>query len=118
MVAPRAPQFPQFLAPAVGIAPPQTMIWFVAGRVDLNDAGGETVLALYDRGLPQVYGYLVRRCGDPALAEDLTAETFLAAVDASQRDRPPSLTVAWLVGVARNKLVDHWRYQEREGRKL
>jgi RNA polymerase sigma-70 factor (ECF subfamily) len=43
------------------------------------------------------------------VAEDLTAETFLAAVSAVQRDTVPDLTVAWLVGVARHKLVDHWR---------
>jgi RNA polymerase sigma-70 factor (ECF subfamily) len=30
----------------------------------------------------------------------------------------PDLTVAWLVGVARHKLVDHWRRQAREERQL
>jgi RNA polymerase sigma-70 factor (ECF subfamily) len=40
------------------------------------------LLSLYDEALPQVYGYLLHRCGRTALAEDLTAETFLAAVDA------------------------------------
>ena len=76
------------------------------------------VLDLYDRALPQVYGYLVRRCGSPALAEDLTSETFLAAVDACRRDAVPSLSVGWLVGVARHKLVDHWRRQAAEDRRL
>jgi RNA polymerase sigma-70 factor, ECF subfamily len=76
------------------------------------------LLALYDRALPEVYGYLVSRCGDQAVAEDLTAETFLAAVSAVQRDAVADLTVAWLVGVARHKLVDHWRRVGREERKL
>jgi len=40
------------------------------------------LLALYDRALPQVYGYLHQRCGTAATAEDLTSETFMAAVDA------------------------------------
>ena len=31
-------------------------------------------------GAAQVYGYLLARCGQRAVAEDLTAETFLAAV--------------------------------------
>lgn len=52
------------------------------------------------------------------LAEDLTAETFLAAVAAAERDRPPELSVGWLLGVARHKLVDHWRAAERERRGL
>lgn len=74
--------------------------------------------ALYDRALPQVYGYLLPRCGSAVLAEDLTAETFMAAVEAARRDRPPEMTVAWLVGVARHKLVDHWRRADLERRKL
>ena len=32
--------------------------------------GAQKLLALYDRALPQVYGYLVDRCGDVATAED------------------------------------------------
>jgi RNA polymerase sigma-70 factor (ECF subfamily) len=79
---------------------------------------GAGLLALYDSALPQVYGYLLSRCGQRALAEDLTAETFLAAVDAVRGDRPPPLSVPWLVGVARHKLVDHWRRQAREDRSL
>ena len=74
------------------------------------------LLALYDEALPQVYGYLLSRCGQRALAEDLTAETFLAAVDTVRRDRPVS--IPGLVGVARHKLVDHWRRQAREERGL
>lgn len=79
---------------------------------------GPALLALYDRALPEVYGYLLRRCGDEGTAEDLTSETFMAAVDGVNRGRIPDLTVAWLIGVARHKLVDHWRRKEREERKL
>lgn len=78
----------------------------------------DAVLALYDRALPEVHGYLLSRCRDSQLAEDLTAETFLAAVSAVRRGTVADLTVAWLITVARNKLVDHWRRQEREQRKL
>ena len=81
-------------------------------------AGDATLTALYDRALPLVYGYLLPRCGSAGLAEDLTADTFMAAVAAARRDHPPDLTVAWLVGVARHKLVDHWRRIDLERRKL
>ncbi len=67
------------------------------------------LLELYDDALPVVYGYFVRRCGDPATAEDLTSETFLAAMDAARRSTPPPLAVPWLLGVARHKLADHYR---------
>jgi RNA polymerase sigma-70 factor (ECF subfamily) len=76
------------------------------------------LLDVYDSALPRVYGYVLSRCGQRALAEDLTAETFLAAVDAVRRADPPPVSTAWLVGVARHKLVDHWRRQAREERGL
>ncbi len=76
------------------------------------------LLAIYARALPVVYGYLLSRCGQAALAEDLTAETFLAAADATRREPAPAISVAWIVGVARHKLVDHWRRQAREERSL
>ena len=76
--------------------------------------------AIYRRALPQVYGYLLPRCGSTVLAEDLTAETFMAAVAAVKQDRggAAEVTVAWLVGVARHKLADHWRRAAREQRGL
>ena len=79
---------------------------------------GTALLEFYDRALPQVYGYLLPRCGDGPLAEDLTAETFLAAVTSVQRGAVVEVTAAWLVGIARHKLVDHWRRAAREERKL
>ncbi len=79
---------------------------------------GDRLLALYDHALGQVYGYLLARCGASALAEDLTAETFLAAVDAVRRGTCTTPSTGWLVGIARHKLVDHWRRRERELRGL
>lgn len=67
------------------------------------------LLRCYDEALPAVYGYFVRRCGDRGTAEDLTSETFLAAMDAARRPSPPPISVPWLIGVARHKLADHYR---------
>ena len=74
------------------------------------------LLKLYDDALPHVYGYLLARCGDVSLAEDLTAESFLAAVSAVRKPGAPEPSVPWLVGVARHKLADHWRRLERQQR--
>ena len=71
-----------------------------------------------EANLDAVYRYLRQLTGNPHLAEDLTSETFLAAVDACGRGTVPNLTVGWLVGVARHKLVDHWRRQAAEERRL
>jgi len=96
----------------------------VSGEPERSDdrahEAGAALLALYDRALPEVYGYLLSRCGgQPPVAQDLTGETFLAAVKAVQSGAPPDpMTTAWLVGVARHKLADHWRRLAREERKL
>jgi len=77
------------------------------------------LLVLYDEELPHVYGYLLSRCGGHvAVAQDLTTQTFLAAVQAVRQNRGAHLSRAWLTAVARNKLVDHWRRQAREERGL
>ena len=97
------------------------MTWTDAGAptpsptpsVDLAD-----FRSLYFESLPHVYGYLLRRVGgDEALAEDLTQETYLAGV-AELRCGQSGLSTPWLIGVARHKLVDHFRRLAREERKL
>ena len=93
----------------------------MSGQRLVRDGTPARLLDLYDRALPQVYGYLLSRCGQRALAEDLTAETFLAAVDAVRAGpaaATPPMTTGWLIGVARHKLSDHWRRQAREERTL
>lgn len=90
----------------------------MTGTADAVDDRGRALLALYDVALPQVHGYLLRRCGAPELAEDLTADTFVAAVDAVRRGTVERLEVPWLIGVARHKLADHWRRRAREERML
>lgn len=83
-------------------------------------AGSDPILAIYRVALPRVYGYLLPRCGSVTLAEDLVSETFLAALNASRQGRlsEVEVNVGWLIGVARHKLVDHWRRLEREERSL
>ena len=75
--------------------------------------------AFYDYALPKVYGYFLRRCGGsvPA-AEDLTQETFLAAVAELKKGRKPEAPIPWIYGIARHKLLDHYRRQQRDERKL
>lgn len=79
---------------------------------------GAALLALYDVAVGDVYRYLLARCSSTSVAEDLCAETFLAACDAAERGAIPAPTVAWLIGVARHKLADHWRREAREQRRL
>ncbi len=72
---------------------------------------------LHDEHYPAVYRYLAYRLGDPALSEDLAAETFLRLLDALRKpltrvDNPR----AWLLGTAHHLAMDALRrkYRRRE----
>ncbi len=74
--------------------------------------------AWYERTLPRVYAYLFSRCGrDTTLAEELSQQTFIAAVDQRARYDGRSDVVTWLCGIARHKLADYFRAVEREERR-
>ena len=47
------------------------------------------------------------------VAEDLTQETFLASVDELRKGRRPETPIPWIYGIARHKLLDHYRKQAR-----
>ena len=91
-------------------------------HIGKNDAALEDVTefrAFYDRALPQVYSYLINRCGGVrSIAEDLTQETFEAAVASIGNGKATIVSVPWLIGVARHKIVDHYRRKGREDRKV
>lgn len=84
----------------------------IGDRPGLHD-----LLAVLDAELGNVYTFILRRCGDRALAEDLTSDVILRAVRETKRARSV-VTPAWLTTVARNRLVDHWRSKAREDRRL
>jgi len=85
--------------------------------VALSDLG--SFRAFYEEALPRVYSYLLHRCGgNPQLAEDLTQETFMAAVKEIQKQGGVAAPIPWILGVARHKLMDHYRAREREERKI
>src|SRR5437660_11114394 len=64
---------------------------------------------LYRLYVDDLYRYLRSRCGDHMDAEDLVAETFLAAVRAARAYRGTGPVKAWLVGIARRKPADDRR---------
>ena len=78
----------------------------------------ESAIADARRALTEVYRYLHHRCGSQALAEDHTSASLLAAVDRLLAGEIDRISVAYVVGIARHKLVDHWRRLERDRRQL
>ena len=64
---------------------------------------------LYRRHLNRVYRFALARLGDVHQAQDLTAQTFLAALEGIAGYRGQGAFAAWLLTIARHKLVDHFR---------
>jgi DNA-directed RNA polymerase specialized sigma24 family protein len=72
----------------------------------LSGSSHEAFAVFYRRYERLVAGWLVRRSHDPETAADLTAEVFAAAYLAAPRFRAgPEPAGAWLLGIARNKLL-------------
>jgi RNA polymerase sigma-70 factor (ECF subfamily) len=65
--------------------------------------------ALYDRYATQVYRYLLVRVGNEQDAQDLTSQTFMAAMKGLSSFKGQSPFPAWLLGIARNKAADLFR---------
>jgi RNA polymerase sigma-70 factor (ECF subfamily) len=78
----------------------------------------ELFAAIFDRHYPRIHGYLARRLG-PALADDLSSETFLLAFAARERyDVRHTEARPWLYGIAANLIARQRRAEQRYYRAL
>jgi RNA polymerase sigma factor (sigma-70 family) len=74
----------------------------------------ERFAVIFDRHAPQIHRYLARRLGRD-IADDLTAETFLAAFRRRHRyDLDRTDARPWLYGIATNLVGQHRREEARE----
>jgi RNA polymerase sigma factor (sigma-70 family) len=72
----------------------------------------EAFTVFYERHVDVVLAYLRRRTSSPEAAADLMAETFAAALLGLHANTEPleiEVPVAWLLGIARNKLYESYR---------
>lgn len=72
--------------------------------------------AVYDANYHRVLGYVLRRTATPEDAEDIVAETFLAAWRRLEDVPAGRGGQLWLYGIARNTLANYRRGQRRRGR--
>jgi RNA polymerase sigma factor (sigma-70 family) len=74
---------------------------------------------LYEEHAKPLFGFLAYRTGNPALAEDLLADTFERALRARKRfDRRKASEKTWLYAIALNLLRDNARRSKTEARAL
>ena len=64
---------------------------------------------LYGRFLDRVYRFILIRTGSVQDAQDLTSQTFLAALESIDRYGSRGSFGGWLFGIARHKVADHYR---------
>ena len=74
--------------------------------------------SLYKKYAPSVRRFALFLCGDPAMADDITADTFLRALQTHERIRQPTVK-SFLFTIARNACRDlqrrSWRRAELDG---
>jgi RNA polymerase sigma-70 factor (ECF subfamily) len=70
--------------------------------------------AWYEAVAPRVYAYLYSRCGNVAVAEELTQETFVEVVRNPRTYDGRVDAVPWLIGVARHRLARHLQSRSAE----
>lgn len=72
----------------------------------------DDIRTIYRATVDDLFDFVVRRCrGDLQLAEDVTQETWLRAVDDWDRNGVPDRPAAWLAKVAGRILSNHRRHQ-------
>jgi len=65
---------------------------------------------LYDRYFPRIHKYMLYRVQDPQTADDLVSQTFEAMLKQLRAYRPDQAPFsAWLFGIARHVISDHFR---------
>ncbi len=69
---------------------------------------------LYLSYIHPIYRYIFSKVTDKKDAEDLTAQVFLDALEGLPRYRHDGHFAAWLFGIARHKIADHYRSSRSE----
>lgn len=73
----------------------------------------DQISTIYKDYMADIYRYCFARLGNKEQAEDITAETFLALVGTKDTSSIENIKL-WLIGVARNKLIDKYRKAEKK----
>ncbi len=69
----------------------------------------EAFAELYRRHVTRVYRYHMAHTGNPKDAEDLTSQTFMAAMEGLRSFRGSSSFAAWIMGIASKKRLMYFR---------
>lgn len=94
----------QVMSLSEDLSPPDDDALAAAARQDRLVFG-----ELYNRYVHRMYQYVLARVGNSHDAQDLTSQTFLAALQDIERYRGKGQFAAWLFTIARFRIADHFR---------
>ena len=77
-------------------------------------ANAEAFTELYHRHVTRVYRYHLAHTGNPKDAEDLTSQTWMAALEGIRSFRGTGSFAAWIMGIASKKRLMYFRGNKRE----
>lgn len=80
---------------------------FQLARQALSDVSAFS--ELYRRNITRVYRYHIAYCGSVKDAEDLTSQTFIAALEGIRSFRGTGSFAAWIMGIASKKRLMYFR---------
>jgi RNA polymerase sigma-70 factor (ECF subfamily) len=76
-------------------------------RIEQQDEGA--FRELYCAFSRKLYAYVLRQLSDTAQAEEIVSDTLYEVWKAPAKFRGDSQFSTWLIGIARNKVLMHWR---------
>src|SRR5436190_224145 len=91
------------------------VIWLVAQGLPSKEIAAR--LGVSEAAVKKHLAHLMSRYAVPgraALAEELMAQTFIAALEGFNSYRGTGTRLAWLIGIARRKVADEYRAHRRE----
>jgi RNA polymerase sigma-70 factor (ECF subfamily) len=85
--------------------------------VERAKVDGDAFEELYTRYYSRIFAFSYRRLHSRELAEDVTADVFMKALDALPRFTWQGVSVsAWLYRIANNRITDHFRRKGQSGK--
>jgi len=78
-----------------------------------RDGDARAFARLYARHKGPLYRYLLRQCGQPAVAEELFQDVWLKLIAARTGYTVQARFAAWLYRIAHNRLIDYYRASRR-----
>ena len=80
-------------------------------------SGEGALVDVFERHVDEVFRFALARTGSRSVADEVTSEVFLAAARRVAARPDDIVEIEWLIGVARNRIIDEWRRRQRDDRR-